>query len=108
MFDASSPATVRALAARDWVISAWHAAHPSIDTLERVFSQRLYPGPRDIWATALHPAAELTMGRLTGQLASRQGNLVCRVDAAGDAWSIVVTDPASEAVLLHSCARGVA
>lgn len=105
MFDASSPATVRALAARDWVISAWHAAHPSIETLERVLSQRLYPGPRDVWATAIHPAAELAMGRLTRQLASRYGNLVCRVGAAGSAWSIAVTDPESEAVLHLSAAR---
>jgi beta-lactamase superfamily II metal-dependent hydrolase len=107
MFDASSPATVRALAARDWVISAWHAAHPSIDTLERVLSPRLYPGPRDVWATALHPATELTMGRLTRQLAARYGNVVCRVDAPGSAWSIAVTDPASEAILQLSGARMV-
>lgn len=107
IFDASSPATVRALAARDWVVSAWHAAHPSIETLERVFNPRLYPGPREVWATAIHPAAELTMGRLTRQLASRYGNIVCRVDAAGHAWSIAATDPASEAILRLSSARSV-
>jgi beta-lactamase superfamily II metal-dependent hydrolase len=105
MFDASSPATLRALAARDWVISAWHAAHPSIETLERVFSPRLYPGQRDIWATALHPAVDVTMGRLTRQLASRYGTLVCRVGASGNTWSIAVTDPAAEALLNLSGAR---
>jgi beta-lactamase superfamily II metal-dependent hydrolase len=107
MFDASSPATVRALAARDWVLSAWHAAHPSIETLERVFSRRLYPGPRDVWSTALHPAVDLTMGRLTRQLASRYGTLVCRVGASGNTWSIAVTDPASEGLLHLSSARSV-
>lgn len=96
MFDASSAATVQALAARNWVISAWHAAHPSIDVLERAFSSRLYQGDRDIYATALHPAAGLTMGRLTQKFASADGHVVCRVEPGGARYSMIVTGAADE------------
>lgn len=105
MFDASSPATVQTLAPRDWIISAWHAAHPSIETLERVFNPRVYTGPRDVWATTIHPASELTMARLTRRLASRHGNVICRVDERGKHWSIIVTEPRSEAILQVSAPR---
>lgn len=105
MFDASSTATVRTLAARDWIISAWHAAHPSIETLERVFNPRIYMGPRDVWATTIHPASQLIMARLTHRLASRHGNIICRVDERGEHWSIIVTEPKSEAILQISAPR---
>jgi len=90
MFDALSSETVRALRPKTWIISAWHAAHPSIDTLERMNSARLYPGPRDIYATALHPAADLAMSRLTRRFRSRRGHVVVRVSRGGD-YEVFVT-----------------
>ncbi|KPP94454.1 ComEC/Rec2 family competence protein [Erythrobacter sp. HL-111] len=92
MFDAASSGTIAALAARDWVISAWHASHPSLSTLERLFNPRIYPGPRDIYSTALHPAATLSMQRLTDRLASKVGHIVCRVEPKGGQYRIIVTD----------------
>jgi beta-lactamase superfamily II metal-dependent hydrolase len=89
MFDAAGPAMVRALAARVWIISAWHAAHPSLSTLEQLFNERLYPGPRAIYATGLAPAAEQTMGRLTRRMTSRDGHVVVRVDPDGGYRTIV-------------------
>lgn len=110
MFDASSSETVRALAARDWVISAWHAAHPSPSTLERLFNPRLYPGPRDVWTTALHPAAELSMARLAGKLSNTFGTVVCRICAGGGTYQMIVTDRdvARDCVVLVSDARTTA
>jgi len=96
MFDGSSGETIRALAARDWIISAWHAAHPSIETLERVYNPRLFAGERDVYATALHPAAELVMGRLTSRFRSKRGNVICRVAADGKSYRIVVTDASTD------------
>jgi beta-lactamase superfamily II metal-dependent hydrolase len=107
MFDASSTATLRALAARDWIISAWHVDHPSIETLERVFNPRVFPGPRDVWATAIHPAAELALARFAGRFASRAGNIICRVDLPAGQWSMIVTDPDSERVLHRSVPRPI-
>jgi hypothetical protein len=109
MFDGSSAATLQALAARDWVCSVWHAAHPSIDVLERALNPRLYPGSRDIYATAIHPAAELAMHRLIARLASTDGHIVCRVDDGGRRYRMIVIDSRDEAdrILLASAARTV-
>ncbi|PSJ42095.1 hypothetical protein C7I55_07605 [Sphingomonas deserti] len=96
MFDASSAATVRALAARDWICSVWHAAHPSMDVLERAMNARLYPGPRDVYATAIHPATDLAMHRLVARLASRDGHILCRVSDRGRAYRMIVTDNRDE------------
>jgi glyoxylase-like metal-dependent hydrolase (beta-lactamase superfamily II) len=97
LFDASGSAAVRALAARVWVISAWHASHPSITTLERLFNERLFAGPRSVYTTGLSPAADLTQGRLTRKLASREGHVVIRVAADGRSYQVVVTSNADEA-----------
>lgn len=104
MFDAASADTIRALAARDWVISAWHAVHPSLSTVERLLNQRLYEGQRAIYSTALHPATEQAMKRLTDRFASRRGNLVCRVTDGGARYQMIVTDQdsASDIVTFRS------
>lgn len=96
MFDASSSAMVKALAARVWIISAWHAAHPSISTLERLFNPRLFVGARDVYATGLHAATKLTSGRLTSQLASDDGHVVVRVSDQGAAFQVFVTSNRDE------------
>ena len=104
---------IRALAARVWVISAWHASHPSVTTLELLFNERLFEGPRAVYATRLSAAAELTEGRLTRKLASREGHVVIRVDANGSAYRAVVTSNVDEEdrvtlVTQMTASRGVA
>lgn len=96
LFDASSSEMTKALAARVWIISAWHASHPSISTLERLFNPRLFFGPRDVYATGLHAAAKLTSGRLTSKLASDDGHIVVRVAEDGAAFQVFVTSNRDE------------
>ncbi len=90
MFDALAPDTIRALQPKVWIISAWHAAHPSIDTLERMLHPRLYPGPRQIYTTALHPAADLAMRRLTARVDPARGHVIVRVKPQGSSSVKVV------------------
>lgn len=97
MFDAAGPAAVRALQPRTWVIQGWHAAHPAMSTLERLFSQRLYAGPREVFATGLSPANELANKRLTDRMGSRSGHVIIRVVPGGAAYTVVVTDNTDEA-----------
>ena len=97
MFDATGADMVRALRPRTWVIQGWHAVHPSISTLERMFSQRLYAGPREVFATGLSPANELAHQRLTDRMSSRAGHVVVRVAPGGDRYHVVVTDNRDEA-----------
>lgn len=96
LFDASNSEMVLALSARAWIISAWHASHPSITTLERLFNPRLFDGPRDVYATGLHPAVRLTAARLTHQLASDDGHVIVRVAADGESYQILVTSNRDE------------
>jgi beta-lactamase superfamily II metal-dependent hydrolase len=91
MFDATGADVVRALRPRAWIVSAWHVAHPSPDALERMLNPRLYPGPRDVFATGLSPANELAHKWLTDRLAVREGHVIVRV-APGGEYRLVVTD----------------
>ncbi len=97
MFDATGADVVRALKPRAWIIQGWHAAHPSPDALERMLSPRLYPGPRDVFATGLSPANELAHKWLTDRLASREGHVIVRVAPGGGSYRVVVTDNRDEA-----------
>lgn len=96
LFDAAGSEAVRALAAKAWIISAWHASHPSASTLQRLFEPGLYPGPRSVFTTDLSPAAELAYGRLTGRLSSTEGHVVLRVSPAGRSFTTVVTSARDE------------
>jgi beta-lactamase superfamily II metal-dependent hydrolase len=100
MYDGSSSGTIAALSARNWIISAWHAAHPSIETLERVYNTRLYSGPRDVYITAIHSALEFTQGRLLRQLAGRDGNIIVRAEPGGKQYQIVMTDPKTDKIIV--------
>ncbi|MCU0626111.1 MAG: MBL fold metallo-hydrolase [Gemmatimonadaceae bacterium] len=91
MFDGADNTVVATLAARAWIISAWHAAHPSLDVLERLYTPRLFDGARDVWSTALHPAAALGMDRLVRRFVSRSGHVICRVPGASGVPRVVVT-----------------
>jgi beta-lactamase superfamily II metal-dependent hydrolase len=96
LFDSTSADVVRALRPRVWLIDAWHISHPSITTLERLFSERLYSGPRDVFSTGLSQANSLVNERLTKRLSSASGHVVVRVSPGGAAYRVVVTDNSDE------------
>jgi len=96
LFDSTGADVVRALRPRVWLIDVWHVSHPSITTLERLFSQRLYPGQRDVFATNLSPANGLVNERLTKRLSSASGHVVIRVSPGGARYCVVVTDNSDE------------
>jgi beta-lactamase superfamily II metal-dependent hydrolase len=97
LFDSSSADAVRSLRPRVWLIDAWHASHPSITTLERLLSQRLYSGPRDIFATGLSAANALVNERLVKRFSSSGGHIIVRVSPGGADYQVVVTDNTDEA-----------
>lgn len=97
MFDATGAGAVRHLRPRTWIISAWHAVHPSLSTLDRLFNKRLYPGPRDVFATGLAPATALASPWLMDRLAGREGHVIIRLSPGGDHYDVVVTNNRDEA-----------
>ncbi len=96
MFDGLSGDVVRALRPQAWVIPSWHIAHPDMLQLERMFSERLYPGPREVYATSLMRENYLANKRLASKMRSSDGHVVIRVAPDGAAFSIFVTDNSDE------------
>jgi hypothetical protein len=96
MFDGLSAGVVRALRPQAWVIPSWHISHPDMLQMERMLSQRLYPGPREIYATSVMTENHLANKRLTSQMRSRDGHVVVRVQPDGAAYTIYVTDNGDE------------
>jgi hypothetical protein len=78
-------------------MNTWHVSHPSLQTLERLFSQRLYRGPREVFATGVSSENALVSERLIKRLSSRSGHLIVRVFPGGANYRVVVTDNADEA-----------
>ncbi|WP_195763469.1 ComEC/Rec2 family competence protein [Duganella guangzhouensis] len=105
MFDGLSADIVRALRPQAWVIPTWHVVHPDMLQMERMLSQRLYPGRREIYATSLVAANHLANQRLTSQMRSRDGHIVVRVAPGGEGYTIYVTDNGDEEDTVKSVSR---
>lgn len=97
MFDATGARAVAALRPQVWIISCWHALHPSPSVLDRLFNTHLYPGPRTVFATGLDPATAAAAPWLTSRLARQAGHVVIRVAPGGRRFDVVVTDNTDEA-----------
>ena len=95
-YDAEGPDFVRAMRARIWVLQSWHASHPALATLDRLYSPVLYAGERDVLATSLVPAAELADARLSDKMLSQQGHVAVRVAPGGATYEVVVLEDAVE------------
>lgn len=96
MFDGLNADVVRTLRPKAWVVPSWHIVHPDMLQLERMFSERLYPGPRDVFATTLMAGNMLANGRLTSRMRSHDGHIVVRVQPGGERFHIAVTDNGTE------------
>jgi hypothetical protein len=80
---------------RVWTLSVWDQHHPTVDVWNRLQSAQLYPGPRDIFATDLHPANRQAIKGIE-KLASDAGHIVLRVAPGGGSFRVVIVDDSSE------------
>lgn len=96
MFDGLSAEVVRSLRPQVWVIPSWHIVHPDMLQLERMFSERLYPGERAVFATTVMRENLLANGRLTRRLRSHDGHVIVRVPPGGSRFYVAVTDNSDE------------
>jgi hypothetical protein len=101
-FDAAGPEAVRALQPLAWVVPAWHITHLNIASLERMLSERLYAGPRDVFVTDLMPATRLINERFMKKVASVSGHVIVRVEPGGDSFRVFITDNRDEADTVRS------
>lgn len=96
-YDGAGAEFVRTLHPRVFVLQAWHATHPALSTLDRLYSTRLYPGERDVFATAIVPASAAVNERLIGRLRATAGHIVVRVAPGGAEYAVDVVDDRDEA-----------
>jgi glyoxylase-like metal-dependent hydrolase (beta-lactamase superfamily II) len=95
-FDAVGPNFVRSLQPRVFIIPAWYVAHPSIQPLHRMFSQELYKGDRDVYATSVMAANRVVNNQFMSKLKSLEGHVVVRVAPGGGEFRVIVCDNADD------------
>jgi len=94
--DSTNAYFVSTLRPRLWIIPVWSSDHPGHDVLDRMYSTRLYAGPRDVFATNMIEANKVVIGPLLDRLASSQGHVVIRVSPGGAAYQVFTLDDSSE------------
>lgn len=103
--DAVNPFFLSVLRPRVHILSTYASSQPSPDVMRRMLSERIYPGPRDIFMTNRDwPGQREHMVKLFGepetvwlqeriaQAASRQGHVIVRVEPGGARYRIIVLD----------------
>ena len=93
---------LRALRPRVHILQTWSSDHPGNGVLRRLLSTKLYPGPRDIFATNILEANKLVIGERLEQLAADQGHIVVRVAPGGGQFQVIVLDDADELDVVKS------
>jgi len=87
---------VSALRPRVHIIPVWSSDHPGHGVLKRILSTKLYPGPRDVFATDVIEANKVVIGSLMDQIKSEHGHVLVRVDPGGDTYRVLVLDDSAE------------
>ena len=95
-WDANSAPFLAALRPRVIVVGSRAEGHPSVNTYQRMRSQAVWPGPRDIFVTNVSPATAVTTYGVQ-DAASTQGHVVVRVAPGGATYRVLVLDDSDEA-----------
>ena len=95
-YDAMSATFLQALRPRVYIIQAWAPSHPSPSVLNRMLSNSIYPGPRDIFATNAMEETKVVIGRGMDNMKSQQGHIVIRVYPGGESYMIFILDDSEE------------
>ncbi len=91
-----SEAFLKAVRPRVHIIQAWAPSHPSSCVLSRMMSEKIYPGPRDVFSTNIMEATHVVIGSRIDNMKSRQGHIVIRVKPGGESFMIYILDDSEE------------
>ncbi|GAB3978523.1 hypothetical protein GCM10028806_41830 [Spirosoma terrae] len=94
--DSQNDNLLAALRPRVLVIPVWSSDHPGHDVLDRIYSQEIYAGERDVFATDMLEANKLVIGELLDRLKSDKGHIVVRVAPGGVTYQIITVDDSNE------------
>jgi hypothetical protein len=91
------------------LLSTYASSQPGPDLLRRLLSERIYPGPRDVFMTNfMWPGRREHMVKLYGEAetvwlletlgkaAGTQGHVIVRVDSGGASYRVIVVDDSRE------------
>jgi hypothetical protein len=92
--DTENEFLVSTLRPRVHILSVWSPSHPDTRVLRRLLSTRLYPGPREIFATNRMEANRVVIGG--APFASEHGHIVVRVEPGGARYRIIILDDSAE------------
>jgi len=82
---------LRNLAPRVMVQENWLSAQPSGDVVNRMASQGLYPGPRDVFSTGMAPETRAAIGPIMDKIYKGYGgNIVIRVAPDGNHYEVYI------------------
>jgi hypothetical protein len=94
--DSANAFFLSTLQPRVHILSVYAPSHPGHRVLGRLRSTRLYPGPRDIFATNLMDANRVVIGDALDALKSTQGHIVIRVEPGGSSYRVMILDDSAE------------
>ena len=94
--DSTNASLLGALRPQVFLISVWTSNHPGEDVWARLNSTRIYPGPRDIFATNMLEANRMVIGDSLNKLKSAQGHIVLRVAPGGGSFRVIVLEDSDE------------
>lgn len=84
---------LRALRPRVIVQQNWLSAQPGEEVVNRMASQGLYPGPRDVFATGMAEESRTAIGPIMDKIyKSYSGHIVVRVEPGGDSYRVYILD----------------
>lgn len=99
--DSQNAFFVETLRPQVWILSVWDSAHPTAMVYQRLRSQNIYPGDRDIFATNMHEANKKVLVGLD-QLASDRGHVIVRVAPGGESYHVIILDASDEKMTVKS------
>ena len=94
--DSTTAFFLRTVRPRVFLIPVWSSDHPGQTVLTRLYSERIYPGPRDGFAINMLEANKHVIGPLLSRLKSDQGHIVVRVAPGGASYRIYILDDSAE------------
>ncbi|MEO7319115.1 MAG: hypothetical protein ABIZ56_09020 [Chthoniobacteraceae bacterium] len=107
--DSANAFFLSVLQPRIHILSTYASSQPSPDVMRRMLSEKIYPGPRDIFMTNYEwPGRREIMVKLFGEAdtawlrqqiersAARQGHMLLRVEAGGERYRVIAIDDSKD------------
>lgn len=100
-WDGTNAFWVSTLRPRVLISHFWSPSHLSPTVMQRINSNRLYTGPRDIFSTNMMDSTKAVGGPMLDKVHS-QGHVVIRVVPGGDRYEVIMLDDSAESRAVKS------